>query len=99
VAIFVFIGFVLGSAALAAWRFRLDKGTWSGIVMLVALALLLVVSVALALVLADGFSMFMAIPVAAVCSAVGIFVFNGIRGARALRRTRHFVDDEVATFE
>jgi hypothetical protein len=97
--IFLFIGFVLGTAALAAVRFRADKGAWAGIAMLIALMLLVGVSIETCIRLADGFSMFIAIPVIASCSVVGLLVFNGIRGARALSRTLRFVDDATAVFE
>lgn len=99
VPIFLFAGFVLGTAALAGLRFRADRGARMGWIMLVALALLVVVAVAITIALADGFSIFITIPIAAVCTVVGRFVFNGIRAARALNGYVRFDDDDAAVFE
>jgi hypothetical protein len=97
--ILLFAGFVLGAAFLATLCFKLDKGAWAGMLMLAALLVLVLVAVAITIALADGFSIFITIPVAAVCFVVGRFTLNGMRAARALNRVERFEDDDMTAFD
>jgi hypothetical protein len=98
VVIIAFAGFILVTAFVAAWRFYIEQGAWAGIAMLLALVVLNAVAILIAVALADGFSIFIVIPLTAICTVVGLFAFNGIRGARALGTVTRFDDDDVEIF-
>lgn len=95
----ILAAYIFCSAALATWRIRMGKGAFAGAAMLIALVVLPCVSLLIALAEEDGFSLFVAIPIAVGCFVIGRFVFIGLRAGRVLKSGAQFQDDIAEIFQ